>query len=149
VLLPRLGRLSRGEQGELVVGAVLESLDGWRVLHDVSLGRGNIDHVLIGPGGIFAVETKSHPGRIRADRVDDAMLRQAYAELKLLERVTQRPVDALLVFSRAYLTPAVSRRRGVVILPARMLAGHLQRRPAVLAEGEVERTHALLQSALY
>ena len=31
---------------------------GWHLVNDVTLGRGNIDHVLVGPGGAFAVETK-------------------------------------------------------------------------------------------
>jgi hypothetical protein len=31
---------------------------GWRLVNDVSLGHGNIDHVLVGPGGVIAVETK-------------------------------------------------------------------------------------------
>ena len=151
VLLPQVERWGRGEQGEQAVGALLDSLagSGWRVLHDISFGRrGNIDHVLIGPGGIFTVETKSHGGRIDADRVDPRMLRQAYAQCKLLETVTQRDVEPLLVFSRAYLTPAVSRRRGVVVLPARMLEGHLKRRTRLLAASEVDRVHALLQSAI-
>jgi hypothetical protein len=149
-LLPRMDRLRRGEQGERVVGELLESLapDGWRVLHDISFGRGNIDHILIGPGGVLTVETKSHAGRLQADRIDPKMLSQAYAQRKLLERITQREVDALLVFSRAYLEPAISRRKGVLVLPARLLRSHLARRGAVLTEREVERTHALLRQAL-
>jgi hypothetical protein len=31
---------------------------GWRVVDDVAFDRFNIDHVVVGPGGIFAVETK-------------------------------------------------------------------------------------------
>jgi hypothetical protein len=149
-LLPKLERVRQGEDGERAVGRLLESLapQGWRVLHDISLGRGNIDHVLIGPAGVFSVETKSHAGRIRADRIEPAMLSQAYAQRKALERITQRDVDALLVFSRAYLIPAVSRREGVLVLPARLLGGHLERRPTVLTEGEVERIFALLRGAL-
>jgi hypothetical protein len=149
-LLPRLERLHRGEQGERVVGELLESLasDGWRVLHDISFGRGNIDHILIGPGGVLTVETKSHAGRLHADRIDPKMLSQAYAQRKVLERITQREVDALLVFSRAYLTPAISRRKGVLVLPARLLRSHLARRATVLTERDVERTHALLRQAL-
>jgi Nuclease-related domain len=54
------------------------------VLHDVSLGRGNIDHVVVGPGGTFTVETKSHRGSRRVDNLDARMLSQAYVEKKLL-----------------------------------------------------------------
>lgn len=56
-----------GASGEETVGAKLEKLtgDGWRVLHSVPVGgRGSdIDHVLIGPGGVFTVNTKTHPGK--------------------------------------------------------------------------------------
>ncbi len=32
---------------------------GYSVFHDIEFERFNIDHALIGPGGIFAIETKS------------------------------------------------------------------------------------------
>ena len=37
---------------------------GWHTLHAVPVGeRGSdIDHVVIGPGGVFTVNTKTHPG---------------------------------------------------------------------------------------
>lgn len=56
-----------GAQGEESVGARLEKLleHGWHVLHAVPVGtRGSdIDHVLIGPGGVYTVNTKNHPGK--------------------------------------------------------------------------------------
>jgi hypothetical protein len=58
------------------------------------------------------------------------------------------PVEALLVFSNAYLDRPVSRQRGVLVLPARMLAGHLERRERKLGDSEVERLHARLLAAL-
>jgi len=38
--------------------------DGWRVLHSVPVGNGNtdIDHVVIGPPGVFTLNTKNHLG---------------------------------------------------------------------------------------
>jgi Nuclease-related domain len=147
---PIIDRWDRGATGEEAVGKILDSLagEGWRPIHDLDTGRGNIDHVVIGPGGVFTVETKSHPGRIRAANVDPAMLRQSYAQCKALERITGIRADPLLVFSRAYLTPAVSRQRGVTVLPARMLAGHLARRGRRLDVTEVERIHGQLSAAL-
>lgn len=146
---PSMNRWDRGAKGEEHVGKVLEDLRdaGWRVLHDVSLGRGNVDHILIGPGGLFTVETKSHAGRIAVDRVDPAMFRQAYAESKLVERICGERVVPLLVFSRAYIDRP-KKKNGVVVLPARMLAGHLGRRPVVLGEAEVEKLHQRLAVAL-
>ena len=148
--IPYVDRWRRGARGEEHVGAVIAALAdaGWLGLHDVDLGRGNVDHVLVGPGGVLTVETKSHGGNVSVDRVDERMLRQAYAQPKALDRVTETPVSQLLVFRRAFLDRPVSRRRGVTILPARLLAGHLARRPAALSPDEVQALHARLVAAL-
>lgn len=149
---PDLDRRQRGNEGELYVAAILDGLaaDGWRTLHDVSIGeRGNIDHVLVGPGGVLTVETKSHGGRRRADSIDERWLHQAYAQCKQLERFTGMEVDSLLVFSRAFLIGRpVFRTGGVLVLPARMLAGHLAHREPVLSPERVDAVHRQLASAL-
>jgi len=51
-----------GLQGERAVGQELEELreKGYRVFHDIVGDGHNIDHVLVGPGGVFAIETKTH-----------------------------------------------------------------------------------------
>ncbi|MEO6244603.1 MAG: nuclease-related domain-containing protein [Opitutaceae bacterium] len=59
--------------GERVVGDLLAPLErqGWRVFHDVPReGRGqtfNVDHVAIGPGGIFVIETKTRRKKAQSD----------------------------------------------------------------------------------
>jgi len=132
---------SQGAEGEEVVGRMLEELaaSDWHVIHDVSLGHGNIDHIVVGPGGLFTIETKSRRGKVFLDSIDQKMLGQAYAEKKTLETITAMPVRSLLVFSQAYLVgkvPAYS--RGVTILPARMLTGFFSRqKPAMSAEEAV------------
>lgn len=132
------GAWAQGAEGEEVVGEILEGLvaDGWQVLHDVSFGRGNIDHIVVGPGGLFTVETKSRRAAVIVDNLDPKMLSQSYAEMKTLERITGMQVEALLVFSHAYVVDRVpARRRGVTILPARMLAGYFaRRRPTMTVE---------------
>lgn len=132
------GAWAQGAEGEEVVGQVLEGLvtDGWQVIHDVSFGRGNIDHIVVGPGGLFTVETKSRRGRLLLDNLDPKMLGQAYAEMKTLETITGMEVQALLVFSHAYVIDKVpAKRRGVTILPARMLAWYFSRqRPKMSVE---------------
>jgi hypothetical protein len=53
-----------GAKGERLVAARLEKLPGdWRTLHAVPVGdRGSdIDHVVIGPGGVFTINAKHHP----------------------------------------------------------------------------------------
>lgn len=96
----RLRDLNMGAMAETIVGQTLESAreDLVYVFHDIVVNKGkrtwNIDHVAIGPSGIFVVETKgrSKPEKgnveIRYDRkqlvfsdggCDDAPLRQCEA----------------------------------------------------------------------
>ncbi len=54
--------------GERVVGWMLGRLpEGWYVFHDVPVGnRGtNIDHILVGPAGVFILNTKYFSGTVR------------------------------------------------------------------------------------
>jgi hypothetical protein len=144
-------RWLRGAEGERAVGEVLTQLegDGWRALHGISLGRGDIDHVLVGPGGIFTIETKSHPGRIPINRIDPKWLKQAYGEKKLLERITGLEVQPLLVFSRAYLVGNVpAQRQGVTVLPARMLQHYFSRRRPIFEASQSDSVYQRLVAAL-
>ena len=59
---------ARGAAGERLTAQVLAPLSrlGWTVLHDRRLpGGANIDHLLIGPGGVWVVDTKAYAGRIK------------------------------------------------------------------------------------
>lgn len=53
--------LRQGRDGERSVGEFLERLrgQGYRVFHDIVGDGWNIDHVLIGPAGVFTIETKT------------------------------------------------------------------------------------------
>jgi hypothetical protein len=149
-VLPLVERRDRGATGEEQVGSLLDELAGseWRVIHDASLGRGNVDHILIGPAGVFTVETKSHPGPVRVGAVHGATLSQAQAQRKAIERVTGMKVEPLVVFSRAWVDRPLARRKGVRVLPARMLRGYLKRRASTLTPEEVERAHRRVAAAL-
>ncbi len=54
-------QLRLGRDGERVVGQFLEAfcVRGGRIFHDVPGGNFNVDHVLICPQGIYAIETKT------------------------------------------------------------------------------------------
>ena len=55
-----------GAEGERLTGRVLDKLDGYIVLHDRKIpgSKANIDHVAIGPGGVFVIETKNYKGEV-------------------------------------------------------------------------------------
>jgi hypothetical protein len=59
--MPELRRRKQGIRGERIVGQLLENLRsvGCKVYHDVEEDGYNIDHVIIGPHGVFAIETKA------------------------------------------------------------------------------------------
>ncbi len=57
-----------GAEGERITGRDLERLpDGFRVLHDLRIvgSRANVDHVVIGPTGVFVIESKRMRGKLR------------------------------------------------------------------------------------
>ena len=148
-VLPLVERRDRGARAEEHVGALLAQLSGdWYVLHDASLGHGNVDHVLIGPAGVFTLETKSHPGPVRVGRLHGATLRQAQAQRKAIEMLTGLSVEPLLVYSRAWVDRPLARRKGVRVVPARMLLAHLARRPETLSPQQIEQARRRLVAAL-
>ena len=72
------GAYRKGARGERIVGKRLTKLgEEWHVLHSIPIGdRGtDIDHLVIGPGGVFTLNAKNHLGHrvwvhTRAFRVD-------------------------------------------------------------------------------
>jgi hypothetical protein len=61
----------RGAAGERRTARLLGPLErhGWAILHDLSVpgSRANIDHLAIGPGGVFVIDSKQYRGRLQLD----------------------------------------------------------------------------------
>jgi Nuclease-related domain len=61
----------RGAAGERRTARLLSPLErqGWVVLHDLAVpgSAANIDHLAIGPGGVFVVDSKQYRGRLQFD----------------------------------------------------------------------------------
>lgn len=150
-----------GAAGEEAVGPRLERLvdRGWWVLHSIPVGeRGSdIDHLLIGPGGVYTVNTKNHPGgrvwvgehairvngqpthylrnsRFEADRVRKALLRHLGEEV---------PVRAVLVFLTGSLVPQVTIKQmpDVLVLDRTEVPGVFKRAPRRLSPELIARTY--------
>jgi hypothetical protein len=62
-------RWLRGAAGEVATATLLERLPAgeWAVLHDLAVpaSRANIDHLAIGPNGVWVIDTKATRGRAR------------------------------------------------------------------------------------
>jgi hypothetical protein len=61
----------RGAAGERRTARLLAALErhGWAVLHDLAVpgSQANIDHLMIGPGGVFVIDAKQYRGRLQLD----------------------------------------------------------------------------------
>jgi hypothetical protein len=100
------GRWRKGAFGERVAGFYLHRLpEGWHTFNDVPVGdRGaNIDHVVVGPAGVFTVNTKNISGKVvvtsRHVRVDGysreyypKAVHEARRASRLLTAALSRPV---------------------------------------------------------
>ncbi|EWH05513.1 nuclease [Pseudoalteromonas lipolytica SCSIO 04301] len=65
----KLIKLKLGRDAELAVAAELIELQshGYQIFHDIQADGFNIDHLVIGSNGVFAIETKGRHKRIKDD----------------------------------------------------------------------------------
>ena len=60
--------MMRGASGETTVALALENFpDDYRVIHDLTTESGNLDHVVVGPAGVFLLDAKNWRGVVSAD----------------------------------------------------------------------------------
>jgi hypothetical protein len=58
----------KGIIGELLVGYILEGLpDDFKIIPGIEAAGGDIDHVLVGPTGIYTIDTKNWRGVVTDD----------------------------------------------------------------------------------
>ena len=143
-----------GALGEIVVANVLAQLEPeWTVLHAVPVGSGgaDIDHVIIGQGGIFTINTKNHSGKkiwiggstflvngYKQEHMRNSA-HEAERTAKLLSAVTGRPVTVtplIVVVNPASITTGRKRPR-VTVLSSNTLKRWLLKRPRVLSDRAV------------
>ncbi len=62
-ILKKRRLLTLGYEAELAVGQELNQLGryGFHIFHDVPAKEFNVDHIAVGPNGVFAIETKGRP----------------------------------------------------------------------------------------
>lgn len=79
---------------ELAVGQELNSLQahGFQVFHDLPTDKLNIDHVIVGPTGVFAVETRGRSKPVHGKGKEDARVVFDGKSLKFPAWTEQEPV---------------------------------------------------------
>lgn len=167
-LRKRMRSLRLGLEGEKVVGQHLEALRtaGYRVFHDIPAKGFNVDHVLVGPGGIFAIETKTYSkpvkGDAKATHAGDRILindrepgRNAVAQARavrdwvrdlLLETTGKRyPVRGVVLMPGWWIDPPEDRAQADVwVLNPKALPAFLEHEPVSVKDEDV----ALISSRL-
>lgn len=160
-LRPQMLRLKQGMDGERAVGQFLERLreQGYQVLHDVPGDGFNLDHVCIGPGGAFTVETKtwskpsSGNARIQFDgqrllvnghEPERDVVAQAQAQATWLARTLQEstgrsiPVQPVVVFPGWFVEASPGAHKSVWVMEPKGLPAFLANEPARLLPEEVK-----------
>jgi len=170
-LISRRGNLRLGLAGEMATGEELNRLmlDGYHVYHDFPADRFNIDHILVGPSGVFAVETKARSKGSRGDRKDEAKVIYDGERLRFPVWATTEPIDqakAQATWLSKWLSSAVGEPvkassmvtipgwyierkapNGVPVLNPKEVRGYLDaRKESVLSESMIKRiSHQLEQ----
>ena len=153
---------SKGADGEEEVARRLRKLgEGWMVLHGVPVGSGDsdIDHVVIGPAGVFTINTKNHLGgrvsvnnkAIYVNGTFQPYLRNSRFEgqraSKLLTAgcgfgVNARPVVVVMADSLSF----TGQPDGVHVVGRKKVAQWLSSQPVVLEADAVKLIYAVARS---
>ena len=154
-------RAERGAVAEEKTGALLVGLsEGNFIIHDFDTGRGNIDHILVGPKGIFTLEVKSHRGDITFDGTilhrdelpfEKDFLKQAWAECFAVREILARwdikepSAEPVILFTNAFVKVR-GRAKGVEVMNLKFLPKFLERLPDRLTIGDSGRIFNRLQA---
>lgn len=83
--------MRRGATGELQVGNILKNLpDDFCVVNDLSTSFGNLDHVVVGPTGVFVLDAKNWRGVVSADGNGELLLNGRATEKSVIRQLVGR-----------------------------------------------------------
>jgi len=149
----------KGAEGEEYVGPKLNELrkHGWHVLHSVPVGKegSDIDHVVIGPGGVYTINSKNHQGKhiwvadyaMTVNGKSVPYLRNAKYEAERASKLLRAhvdfdvPVRGCIVVLTGSFTPNVTYKShpvGASVLTKWDVPKWFRRRPVLLDPNEVE-----------
>ncbi len=157
----------KGATGEWLTAEALKSLpDGFAVIHDVTKKLGNIDHVIVGPTGVYVIDVKNWKGSVKADGKGELLLNGKPADKPAIKSMLRAVMDfqnklkaltendyfvrGLLVFPIAYVEADFASTRLIHCLRDDRLVDYIQNKTFAqsLSSDDVDRiTRATLQLA--
>ncbi|WP_370247649.1 nuclease-related domain-containing protein [Nocardioides sp.] len=151
----------KGAAGEALTATALAELDptwtAWHDLHWPGRQRANLDHLVIGPGGIFVIDSKNWSGAVtvregvlrqqgyRRDREVSGAGEAALAVARLLPRYADRVRGVVCVVRP---DPIHAQVQDVVVCSAGSVAAVLRESPVVMGVDEVADAVLTLQARL-
>ena len=158
--LRRVESFYKGARGEEKVSGILESLpDSYHVFNDFTVGRSHIDHVVAGPGGVFAIETKFWNGKVTVEDghvlldgqlPDRSPLNQAIREATLVRNaLVSAGWDGLVTPVVAFASDSFGAHRanlkGTIIINSNELKASFETDRVVIPPAELDRLVSLME----
>lgn len=150
-----------GARGEERVSEVLKKLpETYHVFNDFVIGRKHVDHVIVGPAGVFAVETKCWSGKVTIedgyilvggqlpDRSPVTQVKREADDVKraLLKEGWRGDVTPILVFASDTFEAQGADFQGAVILNLKDVLSRFETTSrVVLEEAELERLIRIIE----
>jgi hypothetical protein len=159
--LRHVERFFKGARGEEKVSGILKSLpDSYHVFNDFVAGRIHVDHVVAGPAGVFAVETKYWRGRVTAEdghilldgqlpsRPPLAQVKKeaALVKAKLADAGWNGAVTPVLAFASDTFEATIAEIQGVVVLNSGHLRESFGTERVVIPPDELDRLVRLMEN---
>lgn len=159
--LRHVERFFVGARGEERVSGILKELpDTYHVFNDLPVGRIHIDHVVVGPGGVFAIETKFWRGQVTIEDghilLDGQLPNREPLPQTLKEAAQVRQalsaagwtglVTPVLVFASDTFTAHRANVKGVVVINSNELRAGFDSNRVVIPPAELDRLVSLMEN---
>jgi hypothetical protein len=159
--LRHVERFFKGARGEEKVSGILKSLpDSYHIFNDFVAGRVHVDHVVAGPAGVFAVETKYWRGKVTVE--DDHILldgqlpsrpplaqvkkEAALVKAKLAAAGWSGAVTPVLAFASDTFEATIAEIQGVVIINSNHLRNSFGTERVIIPPEELNRLVRLMEN---
>lgn len=157
----RMESFFKGARGEERVAGILKSLpESYHLFNDFVASGRHVDHVVVGPAGVFAVETKFWSGKVTLEEghilvdgqlPDRSPIAQVLREARLVKTELAKKgwngaVTPVLAFASNTFEAKIAEYHGVVILNARDLKDSFATERVVIPSVELERLVRLMEA---
>ena len=158
--LRRVESFYKGARGEEKISGILRTLPApYHVFNDFVAGRHHIDHVVVGPCGVFAIETKCWRGKVTIEDghilldgqlpsrspLDQTVREAALVKNALAKTGWTGPVTPVLVFASDTFDACRAELKGVVVMNSSELKRSFECDRVVLPPRDLARIVSIME----